>query len=284
MKTKKIIAIMSVISIVFIGGRSTVYASENSNDNTIPQKVIDISDGSDEIYGNGVPLDHTENPNSRFVSGGVNHTHQYILSNAVKILYNDKGNSIFSESIHLENLLYFTDWPDEYGNETDLGTFSGHFYNPKTGKNWMGQTSPTAMERAMSYFKEAVSAYNNGKVASAIKYIGIGSHYISDLSVPHHTSDLTAINSNHTEFEKYVDTNRATFKIVGNSLNDSYYTKAETTSIYDLIQSIAVYSNSLSSEAQNKNTYFSAAKKSVESGIINVTQYFYMFGKAVGIY
>ena len=180
--------------------------------------------------------------------------------------------------------MYFTDWPDEYGNETDFGTFAGHFYNPKTGKNWMGQTSPTAKGRAVSYFNEAVSAYNNGKINLAIKYIGIGSHYVADLSEPHHTSDLTALNSNHTEFEKYVDDNRASYKINNHTIDNSYYKYATDKSLEEMLESVALYSSSLAEEAQDKSTYDSAAEKSVINAIINVTQYFYKFAYDVGIY
>lgn len=281
MKCKKYVAIL--VSTVLCLNGITVYASEK-NESNIPQKVIEISAGSDEIYGEGVPLEHTENPKQKFISGGINHTHQYIVSNAVLVLQNDKGNSIFSDAKKLENLFYFTDWPDEYGNETDAGTFSGHFYNPNTGKNWMGQTTPTAKGRAISYYNEAVTAYKNGKVDLAIRYIGTGSHYVSDLSEPHHTSNLTALNSNHTAFEKYVDENRASFKIENNSLENSYYTSATSKSLSDLLQSAAVYSNALAEDAQKESMYYSSAEKSVERAIINVTQYFYKFGKDVGIY
>lgn len=280
MKIKKIGGILAIVILALGGNTITVSAKEN----TIPDKVIEISEGSDDIYGNGVPLDHTENPNARFKSGGIDHTHQYIVSNSVRILQNDKGDEIFSDVERLENLLYFTDWPDEYGNETDFGTFAGHFYNPKTGKNWMGQASPTAKGRAVSYFNEAVSAYNNGKIDLAIKYIGIGSHYVADLSEPHHTSDLTALNSNHTEFEKYVDDNRASYKINNYTINDSYYKYATDKNLEEMLESVAVYSSSLAEEAQDKSTYGSAAEKSVTSAIINVTQYFYKFAYDVGIY
>lgn len=280
MKIKKIGGILAIVILALGGNTITVSAKEN----TIPDKVIEISEGSDDIYGNGVPLDHTENPNARFKSGGIDHTHQYIVSNSVRILQNDKGDEIFSDVQRLENLLYFTDWPDEYGNETDFGTFAGHFYNPKTGKNWMGQASPTAKGRAVSYFNEAVSAYNNGKIDLAIKYIGIGSHYVADLSEPHHTSDLTALNSNHTEFEKYVDDNRASYKINNYTINDSYYKYATDKNLEEMLESVAVYSSSLAEEAQDKSTYGSAAEKSVTSAIINVTQYFYKFAYDVGIY
>lgn len=65
-----------------------------------------------------------------------------------------------------------TDWPDKLGNETDAGTFAGHFYDPDSGKNWLGQTSPTARTRAESYFKSAVDAYHSGDVQLAMSNLG----------------------------------------------------------------------------------------------------------------
>ena len=81
MKIKKIGGILAIVILALGGNTITVSAKEN----TIPDKVIEISEGSDDIYGNGVPLDHTENPNARFKSGGIDHTHQYIVSNSLEI-------------------------------------------------------------------------------------------------------------------------------------------------------------------------------------------------------
>lgn len=126
------------------------------NNPELPTKVQDIANGSDELYGEGVPIEHGTNPDERFSSGGVDHTHQYIVANALKILSNDKGNSAFNGELNSSILMEATDWPDKLGNETDAGTFAGHFYDPDTGKNWLGQKSPTARTRAESYFQAAV--------------------------------------------------------------------------------------------------------------------------------
>lgn len=32
-----------------------------------------------------------------------------------------------------------TDWPDKFENETDAGTFAGHFYDPDSGKTGWGK-------------------------------------------------------------------------------------------------------------------------------------------------
>lgn len=69
----------------------------------------------------------------------------------------------------------------------------------------------------------------------AISNLGKGTHYVSDLNEPHHASNITALNSNHSAFEKYVDKNRKTYTIEENSFNLSIYTTAQNTSTGDLM-------------------------------------------------
>lgn len=221
---------------------------------------------------------------AEFKSGGSTHTHQYIVAQAVNVLKNDQGSSIFNNSAYLNSLKIYTDWPDKVGNESDTATYAGHFYNPYTGENWMGKTSPTALSRAISYYNKAVSAYKSGDVEAAIEYIGKGSHYVGDLNEPHHASNLTALNSNHSAFEKYVDENRTSFYISGNTLDDEYYLEAKTFTMTKILKDGAFYAYDLKYMAQDEDTYYKAGKLSVQHAIMNTVQYFYKFGVAVGIF
>ena len=290
---KKMKLFITMVSVGTLLGAMPVMAAEQPE---LPTKVQDIANGSDDIYGEGVPIEHGANPDERFSSGGVDHTHQYIIANALTILSNDQGNSTFNGELNSSILMEATDWPDKLGNETDAGTFAGHFYDPDSGKNWLGQTSPTARTRAESYFKSAVDAYHSGDVQLAMSNLGKGTHYVSDLNEPHHASNLTAVNSNHSAFEKYVDKNRKSYTIAGNSFSESVYTTAGNsfsesvyttavnTSTGDLMYSAAKHAKSLVGSAQNESTYESAARQSVQHAIQTVTQYMYKFGKEVGIY
>ena len=114
--------------------------------------------------------------------------------------------------------------------------------------------------------------------------LGKGTHYVSDLNEPHHASNLTAVNSNHSAFEKYVDKNRKSYTIAGNSFNSSVYTTTLNTSTGDLMYSAAKHAKGLAANAQNESTYDSAGRRSVQHAIQTVTQYMYKFGKEVGIY
>lgn len=58
-----------------------------------------------------------------------------------------------------------------------------------------------AQTRAESYYQNAVTLYKLGDVSAAMDFLGKGTHYVSDMNEPHQASNLTAINSNHTEFE-----------------------------------------------------------------------------------
>ena len=234
---KKMKLFIAMVSVGALLGTMPVMAAEQPE---LPTKVQDIANGSDELYGEGVPIEHGTNPDERFSSGGVDHTHQYIVANTLKILSNDKGNSAFNGELNSSILMEATDWPDKLGNETDAGTFAGHFYDPDTGKNWLGQKSPTAR--------------------------------------------TTAVNSNHSAFEKYVDKNRKSYTIAGNSFGSSVYTTALNTSTGDLMYSAAKYAKGLAAEAQKESSYDSAGRKSVQHAIQTVTQYMYKFGKEVGIY
>ncbi len=278
---KRMKLFIAMVSVGTLLGIMPVMAEEQPE---LPAKVKDIANGSDDIYGEGAPIEHGVNPNERFSSGGADHTHQYIVANALTILSNDKGNSIFQGELNASILMEATDWPDKFGNETDAGTFAGHFYDPDAGKNWLGQTSPTARTRAESYFQTAVNAYRSGDVQLAMSNLGKGTHYVSDLNEPHHASNLTAVNSNHSDFEKYVDKNRRSYTISGNSFSSSVYTTAQNTATGDLMYSAAKYAKGLAADAQNKSTYDSAARQSVQHAILTVTQYMYKFGKEVGIY
>ena len=85
-------------------------------------------------------------------------------------------------------------------------------------------------------------------------------------------------------FEKYVDKNRKSYTIAGNSFGSSVYTTALNTSTGDLMYSAAKHAKGLAADAQKESSYDSAGRQSVQHAIQTVTQYMYKFGKEVGIY
>ena len=148
----------------------------------------------------------------------------------------------------------------------------------------MGQKNPTARTRAETYYQSAVAAYKDGYPDKAMEYLGKGTHYVSDLNEPHHASNLTAVNSNHSDFEKYVDKHRTEYTIAGNSFATNVYSSAENTAVGDMLYSAAKDAKALAGLAQNKDTYSSVGNQSVQNAIKTVSKYIYKFGKEVGIY
>ena len=80
MKKKKFeLIVVIAMMLTLIINTTCVSANDKTNDDySIPQKIIDIANGSDEIYGEGVPIEHIDpnKPQPKFTSGGIDHTHQ----------------------------------------------------------------------------------------------------------------------------------------------------------------------------------------------------------------
>lgn len=283
MKTRKLVAAM-LTATCLLGNSVIAFAQTEEDYKELPQQIIDISNGSDDIYGPGAPISHEENPDARFESGGIDHTHQYIAASALVILNNDKGSTVFNDPTNSALLMEGSDWPDIWGNETDYMTFAGHFYDPDTGKNWMGQSSPTARTRAESYYSKAVDAYNDGDVESAMSYLGRGVHYAADLNQPHHASNKVAVLSKHTQFETYIDEHRKEYVINGNTLDESIYQEGVSTSVGNLMYGAAKEAKALIEQAENEDTFAQAGEACVQNAITTIVQYIYKFGCEVGIY
>ena len=66
MKKKKFeLIVVIAMMLTLIINTTCVSANDKTNDDySIPQKIIDIANGSDEIYGEGVPIEHID-PNKR---------------------------------------------------------------------------------------------------------------------------------------------------------------------------------------------------------------------------
>ncbi|APR74737.1 Hypothetical protein A7982_00083 [Minicystis rosea] len=123
--------------------------------------------------------------------------------------------------------LYDADWLSIYDNG---GTFSdgwkSHFYDPDTGENYKGETSPTALTEAIAHFNNAVEyathgnwsnpsssecqnhpAGSGGCVTSACYELGLSLHYMTDATQPMHAANFTGENIPilyHSRYETHV--------------------------------------------------------------------------------
>lgn len=303
MKNKKKTVIVTLVSIGCIAalgcglgfGLTASSETADQSDQYLSDAVLDIANGSNDTLGEINSYNRYEEAydeaNSlygtsykvQFTSGGADHTHQYIIANVLKILANDVGNSIYNDSTNSALLLEGTDWPDKH----DMGfIFNTHFYNPYTEKNF-NAGSTTAKTKAMDYYDKAVTAYKSGDVTSAMQYLGRGSHFVSDSCETHHANNRTAVDSNHSAYESYIDDNRTQFTIPGSTFDDSVYQEALHLSVGQIVRDNGYASYELISQATGNSSnrdYYDTAKATVCNAMMSNVQYFYKFGIEVGIY
>jgi phospholipase C len=115
--------------------------------------------------------------------------------------------------------------PDTAENDTLYGipSWKGHFYGPYSGKtgsnyNYYGETEPTAYTRFNNHYYNAKVSFNSDK-NYAYKELSMALHYLGDLSNPHHATNLTALNSWHTDFEGWVDQRTNNYAVSNNCID-----------------------------------------------------------------
>ena len=292
---KLTVSLISTVLIALLGVCCVIptFAEETGGDQYLPDFVIEIADGSDDTLGEINTIDRYQRAYEganitvgaeyfvNFKSGGSDHTHQYICANALRILANDKGDSLLTQSSNASLVLEGADYPDTY----DMGVlFNTHFYNPYTETSYMGST--TAKDKAQSYYNEAVSYYKNGNISSAMSAIGRGSHFVQDACEAHHVTNKTAVNSNHSAYESYVDNNRTKYSIPGNTLDSSVYEEAKYCTAGQIVRNNGFASYGLSDKVTGDSSnpdYDDAARATTCNAMISTTQYFYKFCVEVGL-
>ena len=123
-----------------------------------------------------------------------------------------KGTSRFHDA--LCEGLWDADAADPYRNsllegdawyDTLSATYKSHFYDPSTGKNWWGETSPTALTEGKKFFYQSASQYKLGNLSAAGYNLGLALHYLTDMTQPMHSTNFTVLSSTpigfHSAFE-----------------------------------------------------------------------------------
>jgi hypothetical protein len=106
--------------------------------------------------------------------------------------------------------LYDADFESPYNNKVlFVTTYKSHFYDASTGKNWWGDTNPTALTQGTLYYNEAAAAFKANNMQTAGYKLGLALHYLTDLTQPMHAANFTWLSSSpvtgyHTSFEEYV--------------------------------------------------------------------------------
>jgi len=146
-------------------------------------------------------------PATAWGSPGPAQTHQFLTSRSLDILTADKGTAVANFLlVYKTDLLTNSDWPDSY--ENDFGLYTSHFYNPNTGKTFLGST--TALTRFTTHANNAKKYYATNRT-TAMRELGRALHYLADINEPHHAALLIAGISNHTQYESWASANQGSY-------------------------------------------------------------------------
>ncbi|MCX7842822.1 MAG: zinc dependent phospholipase C family protein [Clostridia bacterium] len=287
---RKSISLMLAFCLV-ISLSATAFANQSSNNNLSKKEletkkiVVDVANGGDSMVGGGKPFDAppqaTPAPGEitpQWASGGTDHTHQFLTARGITILENDKSITYYYQNSYATTIMQYSDMPDV--DEQDSPTyFKGHFYDPATGKNYMNETSPTALTRFTDHYNSAVSKFPTDKTG-AMQELGRALHYLADVNEPHHASNKIAVGSNHVNFETSMDAWRTDFGI---TTSDKYtYVTSNTikTCIDACGNNAKAYINY--AESLNYNDMATAAGPTMGYAQKFIAGYLYKFLKDVG--
>lgn len=132
-------------------------------------------------------------------------THEFITQQSLSVSLKDKTLTL-PEYVN-QTLIKYSSEPDSSEKDSIMGipTYEGHFYNPYTDKNYLGDYKPTAKTRANEHYNNALNYYKNKDYVNAWKELGRAFHYIEDATEPHHARNKVAFFSLHSEFENWTD-------------------------------------------------------------------------------
>lgn len=71
-------------------------------------------------------------------------------------------------------------------------TWKSHFYDPSTGTNYLGGSSPVAYNEALSHLASAKSGLAKGDVKNGCYELGLALHYATDMTAPQHAANFAA--------------------------------------------------------------------------------------------
>jgi phospholipase C len=114
-------------------------------------------------------------------------------------------------------------------------TYTSHFYDPSTGTNYQGNTSPIAYTEALKHLATAKSKLAANDVYNGCYELGLSLHYATDITAPMHAANFAATDyplDLHSHIEQRAVTIQSGYAV-------SDYTGSPTTSVNDTLYSIA---------------------------------------------
>lgn len=154
------------------------------------------------------------------VCGFGSETHEYVTKTGIdkieklskdlkeKNALSDEENAILREiSAHKDILITYSLKPDE--DENQGSTFKHHFYNPVTGRNFLGEEKG-ALSKCEDHYGACLELYKEGDKEKAFEEFGRTIHFLEDANTPVHTgyvypSDAVFKLPMHVQFENICD-------------------------------------------------------------------------------
>lgn len=233
--------------------------------NPLIDKTNNIANGSDEIFYDSLGMRYS-----------TLHTHQYLTARGLSILTNDMGYDLSKPLYdYCDILLKGSDLPD---NDENSGyTFMHHFYNPYTDTG-LFNTKITAKTKFIQHTNKALQLFNDNKEAS-MEELGRALHYLEDINQPFHTANLTVLNSNHYDFEEYVDKNRSLFKAASSDSYNLYKNLTFEEYLNQLAYDCAINSNKYISLLKDSSNYPKVCEELIPYVQKQVSNFLYRFLK-----
>ncbi|MBD7913139.1 MULTISPECIES: zinc dependent phospholipase C family protein [Clostridium] len=217
-------------------------------------------------------------------SNGPNDSHEQFVGQALKIIENDKGsNAVIFYNDNKKLLLEYCDKPDS--DEADYA-FAYHFYNPYTNKNYLPAFLSASKITAMTKFKEhmgnAVESYNSNKTYS-MEQLGRAIHFLTDVNVPHHASNMIAGLSSHSQYEKYISKNNSLFFVNTSDAYDKYSDYSFDQYCTEILNECAknAYSYKAVCNSYDSSEWEKAARPTLKLAQENIASLLYRFEKEV---
>lgn len=154
------------------------------------------------------------------VYGFGSETHEYVTKTSVdkigklskdlseKNALSDEENSVLCEIEKYKDILItYSLKPDE--DENQGSTFKHHFYNPVTGRNFLGEEKG-ALSKCEEHYSGCLDFYKEGDKEKAFEEFGRTIHFLEDVNTPVHTgyiypSDAVFKLPMHVQFENVCD-------------------------------------------------------------------------------
>jgi phospholipase C len=200
------------------------------------------SGGDDDLSQTGTVNGKTVYWEAGSVTDEGQSTHLFIVNRAIGILGHHTTDARASSAYNRltsstcrsrwQQGLYDADHKVSYNN---WYTWSSHFYDPSTGTNYLGFSSPVAYTEALQHLAAAKTKLAANDVKNGCYELGLSLHYTTDITQPMHASNFAATDwplDLHSHMEQ-----RAV--VIQNGYAVADWTGAPTTNVNDTLTSIA---------------------------------------------